>query len=224
MAPPAPGLLSTTSVVPSFSPIFCESVRAKRSVAPPAGNGTISADRLGRIGLRLRRQRRDEGSQHGRGGEGSAFHGFIFRYGVFRSLEKRKRHPKVPLSVEEGPQSTSTKASSRLDFTAGSSTITSSKAAAQSRPSRDRTRDEHAPVAARQQQRAAQVLFHHRPQDEAQQQRRRLAAQLEEQVADEAEDRDHPDVEGVVVRSSTRRWRRTARSPGTGTCRAPSAA
>ena len=64
---------------------------------------------------------------------------------------------------------------------------------------RERPRDEHGPVAARQQQRAAQVLFHHRPEDEAEQQRRRLAAELDEQVADDAEDRDHPDVEGVVV-------------------------
>src|SRR3989344_4285176 len=48
---------------------------------------------------------------------------------------------------------------------------------------RQRTRNEHAPVATRQQQRAAQVLFHHRAQDEAQQQRCGFGAQLVEDVA-----------------------------------------
>src|SRR5690606_23975729 len=50
---------------------------------------------------------------------------------------------------------------------------------------RDRTRDEDRPVTARNQQRAAQVLLHHRAQDQAQQQGRRLAAELDEDVADE---------------------------------------
>ena len=64
---------------------------------------------------------------------------------------------------------------------------------------RERTGDEGAPVAARQEQRSAQVLLHHRPEDEAEQERRRLDAELEEQVADEREDRRHVDVERAVV-------------------------
>eukprot|EP01034_Spumella_vulgaris_P022571 gene22572-28703_t len=39
---------STTSGWPSFSLIFCDKVRANKSVAPPAGNGTIS--RTGLLG------------------------------------------------------------------------------------------------------------------------------------------------------------------------------
>ena len=35
-------------VVPSRSPSFCETARAKMSVAPPAGNGTTS--RIGLLG------------------------------------------------------------------------------------------------------------------------------------------------------------------------------
>ena len=48
--------------------------------------------------------------------------------------------------------------------------------------------------------------------------------ELDEDVADDAEDRHHADVEGVVVERCTRRCSRTAGSPGTGSGRAPSAA
>ena len=46
--PPAPGLFSTTTDVPNFSPNFCDKVRAKISVAPPAGKGTTK--RMGLVG------------------------------------------------------------------------------------------------------------------------------------------------------------------------------
>ncbi|MNR10142.1 hypothetical protein D3C85_1263770 [compost metagenome] len=46
MAPPAPGRLSTTICWPMLAPTFWAMARASRSVAPLAGNGTIS-----RIGL-----------------------------------------------------------------------------------------------------------------------------------------------------------------------------
>ena len=82
---------------------------------------------------------------------------------------------------------------------AGSETMTIISAAAISRPADSGRVTNVRPVAARQQQRAAQVLLHHRPEDEAEQQRRRLAAELVEDVADDAEDRRHVDVEGVVV-------------------------
>ncbi len=41
IVPPAPGRFSTTTFCPNFSPSFCESARARMSVAPPAGKGTI---------------------------------------------------------------------------------------------------------------------------------------------------------------------------------------
>ncbi len=64
---------------------------------------------------------------------------------------------------------------------------------------RDRALDEDHRVAARQDHRPAQVLLEQRAEHEAEQQRRRLAAELDEHVADHAEDRDRVDVEGVAV-------------------------
>ena len=162
------------------------------------------ADRL--AGPGLLRPRGGQGRCTQRQGPGTKergsfhFHGFDFDASAPGPL-KSKTAPEgaVRTAGDRAQASSSWKASSRLDFTAGSSTITTSSSGRDQQAGRDRPRDEHAPVAARQQQRAPQVLFHHRPQDEAQQQRRRLAAQLDEHVADDAEDRHHPDVEGVVV-------------------------
>ncbi len=75
----------------------------------------------------------------------------------------------------------------------------SSSAAAASIAARKRPRDEDRRIATREQQRAAQVLLHHRPEHEAEQQRRRLAFELDEEHAEEAEDRGLRHVEARVV-------------------------
>src|SRR5689334_21179719 len=53
----------------------------------------------------------------------------------------------------------------------------------------DRADREDARVATRQEEGAAQVLLHEWPEDEAEEERRRLAAELHEDVAEDAEER-----------------------------------
>src|SRR3989449_1962641 len=70
-------------------------------------------------------------------------------------------------------------------------------------------RDEHAWIAAREQHRAPQVLFHERSEDVAENERRRLAFELDERVAEHADERAQIDVHRAVVhavvdRKSTR--------------------
>ena len=58
----------------------------------------------------------------------------------------------------------------------------------------DRPGEEDRQIAARDDQRAPQVVLQQRPEHEAEQQRRRLAAELDQRVAEEAEERDREHV------------------------------
>ena len=92
-------------------------------------------------------------------------------------------------------QPSETNVSSRFLRIAGSSTEASSSAATASRHALNGSRSSTSGAALRQHQRAAQILLHRRAEDEAEQQRRRLAAELVEDVAEQAEQRHQVHVE-----------------------------
>ena len=97
---------------------------------------------------------------------------------------------RAPRSERTKAQSSSTKTSSRFLRTDGSTATTiASAASASSVAEIGRVEEDHR-VAARDDHRPAQMLLEQRAEDEAEQQRRRLAAELDEHVADHAEDGD----------------------------------
>ena len=92
------------------------------------------------------------------------------------------------------PHAHSWKAFSRVLRNCGNTISRTTATAIIEQRQRDRPVDEDHRIAAREHQRAAQILLHQRPQDEAEHQRRRLAAELEQEIAEQREQRREHDV------------------------------
>ena len=90
-------------------------------------------------------------------------------------------------------------ASSRLLRTAGSTAITMTASASKQKHRGDRALHEGHEASLRERQRLAQLLLHQPPEHEAEQHRRRLEPELDQDIADQPEERGEVHVGGIVV-------------------------